>query len=61
MPKVKDGKISFNLKIDKDTYTRWVDAMCDMRMTNLSAFIRDMVDKGIDYAKRVNSEETTCH
>ena len=48
MPKVKDGKVSLNLKVDEDMYNRWVDEACDMRITNISEFIRLMVEKGIE-------------
>ena len=66
MPKVKDGKVSLNLKVDENFYNRWlyddgdwririwVDEACDMRITNISEFIRLMVEKGIKYDKANN-------
>lgn len=54
MPKVKNGKVSLNLKLDEDMYNRWVEKACDMRITNISEFIRLMVEKGIKYDKANN-------
>lgn len=54
MPKVKDGKVSLNLKVDEDMYNHWVEKACDMRITNISEFIRLMVEKGINYDKTNN-------
>lgn len=55
MPKVKDGKVSFNLKLSEEMYNRWVDKACEMRITNISEFIRLMVEKGIyDKANRIS-------
>lgn len=51
MPKVKNGKVSLNLKLDEDMYNRWIEEACDMRITNISEFIRLMVEKGIKYDK----------
>lgn len=48
MPKVKDGKVSLNLKLDEDMYNRWVETACDMRITNISEFIRLMVEQEIN-------------
>lgn len=48
MPKVKDGKVSLNLKLSEEMYNRWVDRACEMRITNISEFIRLMVEKGIN-------------
>ena len=47
MPKVKDGKVSLNLKLSEEMYYRWVDKACEMRITNISEFIPLMVEKGI--------------
>lgn len=52
MPKVKNGKISLNLKVDEDMYNRWVEKACDMRITNISEFIRLMVEKGINSVQK---------
>lgn len=52
MPKAKNGKISFNLKLNEDTYNRWVEIACDMRITNISEFIRLMVEKGINNVEK---------
>lgn len=52
MPKVKDGKVSLNLKLDEDMYNRWVETACDMRITNISEFIRLMVEKGINSVQK---------
>lgn len=54
MPKVKDGKVSLNLKVDEDMYNHWIEKACDMRITNISEFIRLMVEKGIKYDKANN-------
>lgn len=48
MPKVKDRKVSLNLKLDEDMYNRWVETACDMRITNISEFIRLMVEQEIN-------------
>lgn len=48
MPKVKDGKVSLNLKLSEEMYNRWVDKACEMRITNMSEFIRLMVEKEIN-------------
>lgn len=47
MPKAKNGKVSLNLKLDEGMYKRWVDKACELRITNISEFIRLMVEKGI--------------
>lgn len=47
MPKVKDGKVSINLKVTEEMYNHWVDKACEMRITNISEFIRLMVEQGI--------------
>lgn len=55
MPKVKDGKVSLNLKLSEEMYNRWVDKACEMRITNISEFIRLMVERGIyDKANRIS-------
>lgn len=52
MPKPKDGKVSLNLKISEKMYDRWVSKAAEMKILNMSEFIRQMVEKGIDYAKK---------
>lgn len=52
MPTAKNGKVSINLKIDENVYRYWVDKACDMRITNISEFIRLMVKKGIDSVEK---------
>lgn len=47
MPKVKDGKVSINLKLPEEMYNRWVDKAMEIRLLNMSEFIRQMVEKGI--------------
>lgn len=47
MPKVKDGKISLNLKISEEMYNKWVSKAAEMKILNMSEFIRQMVEKGI--------------
>ena len=47
MPKVKDGKVSINLKLSEEMYNRWVDKAAEKRILNMSEFIRQMVEKGI--------------
>ena len=49
MPKPKDGKISLNLKISEEMYNRWVSKAAEMKILNMSEFIRQMVEKGIFY------------
>lgn len=48
MPKVKDGRVSFNLKLPEDMYNKWVDKAAEMRILNMSEFIRQMVEKAIE-------------
>lgn len=47
MPNAKNGKVSLNLKLNEEMYKRWVDKACELRITNISEFIRLMVEKGI--------------
>lgn len=47
MPKVINGKISFNLKLTEETYNKWVKEAGKLGMLNLSEFIRLMVEKSI--------------
>lgn len=47
MPSIKNGKVSFNLKIPEDTYNKWVKEAGVRGILNLSHFIRVMVEEGI--------------
>lgn len=47
MPKVKDGKVSLNLKISEEMYNKWVSKAAEKKILNMSEFIRQMVEKGI--------------
>lgn len=48
MPAVKNGKVSLNLKVNKDVYDKWVKAACQQGIMNMSEFIRLTVNKVID-------------
>lgn len=48
MPTVKNGKVSLNLKVDKDTYDKWVKIACQQGIMNMSEFIRSAVNKVVD-------------
>ena len=47
MPTVKNGKVSLNLKVNKDMYDKWVKAACQQGIMNMSEFIRLTVSKAI--------------
>lgn len=47
MPAVKNGKVSINLKLPEEMYNRWVDKAAELRILNMSEFIRQMVEKGM--------------
>ena len=47
MPNPKDGKISLNLKISEEMYNRWVSKAAEMKILNMSEFIRQMVERSI--------------
>lgn len=47
MPTAKNGKVSLNLKLPEDVYSRWVKIAGSMGILNFSLFIREMVEKGI--------------
>lgn len=47
MPTPKNGKVSLNLKLPEDVYSRWVKIAGSMGILNFSLFIREMVEKGI--------------
>lgn len=47
MPKVKNGKVSLNLKLSEDMYNRWVKEAGRQGILNLSEFIRYIVERGI--------------
>lgn len=47
MPTVKNGKISLNLKISQEMYDKWVSKAAEMKILNMSEFIRQMVEKSI--------------
>lgn len=50
MPKSKDGKISLNLKVSEEMYNQWVSKAAELKVLNMSEFIRLMVSKGIENA-----------
>lgn len=52
MPNPKDGKVSLNLKISEEMYNRWVSKAAEMKILNMSEFIRQMVEKGIKNEQR---------
>lgn len=47
MPTVKNGKVSLNLKISQEMYDKWVSKAAEMKILNMSEFIRQMVEKSI--------------
>lgn len=47
MPKVKDGKISLNLKVPEEMYNRWVKEAGQRGILNLTEFIKSMVEEGV--------------
>lgn len=47
MPTVKNGKVSINLKLSEEMYNRWVEKAAEMRILNMSEFVRRMVERGI--------------
>ena len=47
MPKVTNGKVSFNLKLTEKTYNKWVKEAGKMGSLNLGEFIRLMVEESI--------------
>lgn len=49
MPSVKNGKVSINLKLSEEMYNKWVDKAAEMRILNMSEFIRQMVEKAINH------------
>ena len=48
MPKVQDGKVSLNLKVPQEMYDKWVSKAAELKILNMSEFIRRMVEKSIN-------------
>lgn len=51
MPKVQDGKVSLNLKVPAEVYDKWVSKAAELKILNISEFIRQMVNSSIDNLK----------
>lgn len=49
MPKVTNGKVSINLKLPVDMYNKWIEKAAALKILNMSEFIRQMVEKGIQH------------